>query len=225
MQICTRCKVEKDDSQFSPDKRRVRGLQSACKACVNIYQRSYSKTEYRKNYNKIKREEYLKSRTEEERKLINQYKSNRLKTNHDAYKKRQASLLKYNKSEHGKYVINNREKERRKTNIQEKLRRALRNRIRKALKENIKAHPTELLLGCSIVDAKAHIESKFQEGMSWDNHGEWHIDHIIPLAYFDLSIHSNQLKAFNYKNLQPLWAIDNLRKNKKLLIDEKHCEI
>ncbi len=48
--------------------------------------------------------------------------------------------------------------------------------------------------------------------MSWDNYGEWHIDHIVPLSSFDLTDKSQVNKVCHYTNLQPLWAIDNLRK-------------
>ena len=59
---------------------------------------------------------------------------------------------------------------------------------------------------------KKWIESQFVDGMSWDNHGEWHIDHIRPCASFDLTDPEQQKECFNYKNLQPLWAKDNLSK-------------
>jgi len=52
--------------------------------------------------------------------------------------------------------------------------------------------------------------------MSWNNHGEWHIDHIKPCTSFDLSKLSEQKKCFHYKNLQPLWAKDNLSKGAKI---------
>lgn len=90
-----------------------------------------------------------------------------------------------------------------------------RSRVRAILKSNKKAQTHELL-GCSFEELKAHIEAQFVDGMSWQNMGEWHIDHIIPLAAFDLSIKENQQLAFNYKNLQPLWAIDNLKKGAKI---------
>ncbi|AYV85713.1 MAG: hypothetical protein Satyrvirus33_3 [Satyrvirus sp.] len=52
--------------------------------------------------------------------------------------------------------------------------------------------------------------------MSYDNYGEWHVDHIIPISRFNLSILQEAKKCFNYSNLQPLWKIDNLKKSNKL---------
>jgi len=67
----------------------------------------------------------------------------------------------------------------------------------------------------SIEELKIHLESKFQPGMTWENYGEWHIDHVVPLAKFDLLNREELLKACNYTNLQPLWAIDNIKKRDK----------
>jgi hypothetical protein len=70
------------------------------------------------------------------------------------------------------------------------------------------------LLGCSISELKKHLESQFQDGMSWENYGKdgWHVDHIKPCASFDLSKKVDQKKCFHYTNLQPLWWEDNLSK-------------
>ena len=73
------------------------------------------------------------------------------------------------------------------------------------------------LIGCSIKELKQHLESKFREGMSWENHGEWHIDHIRPCADFDLTNPDEQKKCFHFSNLQPLWAVENLRKSNKII--------
>jgi hypothetical protein len=90
----------------------------------------------------------------------------------------------------------------------------LRTRIRKSLTEQgaYKTATTEALLGCSIAQCRVHLEKQFQDGMSWDNYGEWHIDHIRPCASFDLLDPEQQAQCFHYTNLQPLWAVDNLRK-------------
>jgi post-segregation antitoxin (ccd killing protein) len=90
-----------------------------------------------------------------------------------------------------------------------------RTRARLALKGKIKSSSTEKLLGCTFEKFKLHIESKFCDGMNWENMGQWHIDHIIPLASFDLSKEDHQKIAFHYTNQQPLWAVDNLKKGAK----------
>ena len=101
-----------------------------------------------------------------------------------------------------------------KTDIQYKLSRRLRSRLYKALQGNFKNGSAVTDLGCSIDELKMHLESKFQPGMTWDNWSfeGWHIDHIKPLASFDLTDRKQLLLACHYTNLQPLWAIDNLSK-------------
>lgn len=82
----------------------------------------------------------------------------------------------------------------------------------KAKKAN-KLLPTKEIFSAKIVTVIQHIENQFQSGMTWQNHGKWHIDHIKPLAAFNLFTLKEQKKAFHYTNLQPLWAKDNLSKS------------
>jgi len=84
-----------------------------------------------------------------------------------------------------------------------------------ALKGIRKASRTQTLLGCSYQEFKEYIETLFVDGMNWHNMGEWHIDHIRPLASFDLSDAEQQKQAFHYKNQQPLWAKENMKKGAK----------
>lgn len=91
----------------------------------------------------------------------------------------------------------------------------LRKRIWDAIKNNYKSAHTLELLGCSIESLRIHLQKQFTKGMSWSNYGKWHIDHIKPCASFDLFKPKEQRKCFNYTNLQPLWAEDNLRKGIK----------
>ena len=71
------------------------------------------------------------------------------------------------------------------------------------------------MIGCTPLELRHHIEKQFAKGMSWENHGKkgWHLDHIRPCCAFDLSDERQQFECFNYKNLQPLWAVDNLTKS------------
>ena len=68
-------------------------------------------------------------------------------------------------------------------------------------------------LGCSVEDACKYIEGLFKRGMTWSNYGKWHVDHVIPCASFDLTRDEERAKCFHYTNLQPLWALDNMRKS------------
>jgi hypothetical protein len=73
-------------------------------------------------------------------------------------------------------------------------------------------HGSFALVGCTVTHLRTRIESLWAEGMNWDNYGKWHIDHIRPVTSFDLSDCSQAAECFNWKNLQPLWARDNLIK-------------
>lgn len=103
----------------------------------------------------------------------------------------------------------------------EHFKRLLRARIYNAIKRQsqwsgragAKAMSTFELIGCDINSLRVHIESRFTDGMTWDNQGCWHIDHIRPCASFDLSVPEQQRLCFHYTNLQPLWARDNLAKS------------
>lgn len=78
--------------------------------------------------------------------------------------------------------------------------------------KNGKSGPTSKYFGCTDQEFKEYFEPLFQDGMSWDNHGEWHFDHIKPCAAFNLELESERYECFGYKNLQPLWAKDNIAK-------------
>lgn len=94
----------------------------------------------------------------------------------------------------------------------------LRTRVRQALHGVKKSAKTMELVGCPIQDLLQHLAKQFQSGMSWDNYGKWHVDHIKPCAFFDLTQASEQQRCFHYSNLQPLWARDNLSKGKRSII-------
>lgn len=97
---------------------------------------------------------------------------------------------------------------------------ALRSRIQKAIKGTAKkSKRTRELIGCEVEFLMGWIESQFTDGMSWENYGPkgWHVDHKLPCASFDLCDPEQQKACFRYTNLQPLWWIENLRKNDKVI--------
>ena len=92
----------------------------------------------------------------------------------------------------------------------------MRRRLHKALRNGKSVVSAVKDLGCSMSCFKLYIENQFLPGMTWSNYGKWHLDHVIPVSHFDLTDRMQTLEAFNWLNYQPLWAIDNLKKNNRL---------
>ena len=97
---------------------------------------------------------------------------------------------------------------------------SLRKRLTLALKARGTRKAARLveLIGCTIPELAAHLEKQFHSGMTWENYGKWHIDHVRPCASFDLTDAHEQKRCFHFSNLQPLWAADNLRKSDRFQI-------
>jgi hypothetical protein len=95
-----------------------------------------------------------------------------------------------------------------------RLKRRLMSRIWSAMKsQRVNRSGTFAVVGCTPEQLRQHIEKQFQTGMSFDNYGAWHVDHIRPCASFDLNDPAQFAECFNWRNLQPLWASDNLKKS------------
>jgi len=166
--------------------------------------------EYRKLYWKAR--ESNAKRKEQNKKRIERFFANnpdkRSEYNKNArYGKNRDNYLRKKRANHKKYY----------QNITCKLGNLLRTRIWTALKiQGLKKnHSTMELTGCSKEELIQHLESQFSEGMTWENWSlnGWHIDHIRPVSSFDLSDPAQVKECFHYSNLQPLWAIDNLKKS------------
>jgi len=92
-----------------------------------------------------------------------------------------------------------------------KLKERLRTRVYQALRGgSIKAGRTFDLIGCTVEELWIYLEAQFLPGMTRENYGDWHVDHVYPLAHVDLTNPRKQFQAFNYLNLRPLWAPDNI---------------
>jgi len=117
--------------------------------------------------------------------------------------------------------INNWRINKRKTSVTYKLIERLRGQLKEAVKRRnfSKSQNTIQYLGVQLKYFKKYLEHKFQEGMTWENFGKvWHIDHIIPISIVDTSKEENLKFVFHYRNLQPMFAKDNMRKGNKVWI-------
>lgn len=137
--------------------------------------------------------------------------------------KRQTNMLVYKETRRAKKWWVEHHKRRNESDLQYRLSHLLRNRFTRALKGGYKTGSAIEALGCSIAYFKSHLERQFQEGMTWSNmgkgKGKWNIDHIIPLSSFDLSDISQIKIGCNYKNMRPLWQLDNDEKKAQHPID------
>jgi hypothetical protein len=185
--------------------------------------KAYSKAWFQANKDKItKKQKKYRQENKDKIKLTTKayYETNqdKIKAYRKANKEKLSTYNKiYNKVKRNK--INEYKKNREKTNILYKLSMRLRSRLNSAIKNNYKSGSAVKDLGCTIDELKIYLESKFHPGMTWDNWGiyGWHIDHIKPLICFDLTNREQLLQAVHYTNLQPLWAKDNLSKNRNFI--------
>jgi len=88
--------------------------------------------------------------------------------------------------------------------------------VRSCLRGGEKRAPTFVALGYTVEQLARHLERQFTRGMSWENYGEWHIDHILPISSFKFSTTDDpEFKAcWALANLRPLWAPENMAKHK-----------
>ncbi len=73
-------------------------------------------------------------------------------------------------------------------------------------------------MGCNLLDFELYLLDKLTDGMTFDNYGEWEIDHIKPISLFNLHNDKELFECCNFKNLQPLWKIDNILKSNQYFI-------
>lgn len=203
MKKCSKCLIEKDFDLFAKNR-------AACKSCIAIYKKKYKEA----NKEKIARQNKVWDIENHTRVLTNKKKY--YQKNKSAILTNRKKWINNNKSKYLEYMRsykNNREQQ----DVCFKISRRLRNRLKDAIKNNQKSGSAVSDLGCSIVQFKAYLETKFQSGMSWNNWSlsGWHIDHVRPLSSFDLSNPEQVKRACHYTNLQPLWAKDNLMKGDK----------
>lgn len=215
--LCQKCKLNKLIVEFHRNRATKDGLCSYCKICKSIIDKANYKL-YKTERNRKSKEYYIKNKAKikAQNKLMYQTPEYKRKAKESRLKNRdKISIGKKNYYQKHKAERNAQWANRRRTNIDVRLANNLRARLNKALHGNHKSTSMISLLGCSLEEFKLYIQLKFKEGMTWTNYGqEWHIDHINPCINFNLKLVEEQQKCFHFSNLQPLWKLENLRKNR-----------
>jgi len=217
MKTCTKCKESKELSEFHKQSRNKDGLESWCRSCCSFYKKNV------RNARSNAEKEQHKTKESNRKKISYSTRSNTTKNKYNVKRRitRNSEANKERSRKHDNDKYNN--------NELYKLKKILRSRLYCALKNDQKSGSAVSDLGCTIEEFKQHLESQFEDWMTWDNHGPydkdrrtWQIDHIDALANFDLSNREEFLKVVHYSNMQPLLALDNiLKSNKKTDIIEE----
>lgn len=249
IKICTKCGKEKPLSEFNKQKTGKNGYRADCRECQKVYFLSKKEyfNQLSRDYRianlediSIKKKEWYENNKEEKLKKDKEYRDNhkeQIKIKKKEYRDKNKESIKQKKKQYyednkdtilEKMSVNQKKrrkqinkylKNKRDTDINYKISIILRNRLRALLEKRLRPESALDLLGCSLDFFHNYIESKFQPGMSWDNHGrgncKWHLDHIRPCASFDLRDIEQQKECFHYSNYQPLWQHDNLSKSSK----------
>jgi hypothetical protein len=246
MRKCSNCGIDKTFDEFCKDKSKKDGLRKECKKCKYEKEKAYrqehpeKQIKYRQdNKEKIKlaMAKYRQDNKEKRK------KSNKIwrEKNTDKLRERHKEWALKNPDKRAKAIKNwhlsnpEKNKEAQKRYYQKHKSRIYKYRANKKLNDPLfalsvrirqsiskvfrrrgytKRSATATILGCTFEEFKIYIEVQFVDGMSWENRSEWHIDHKIPASSAKTE---EALIALNhYTNLQPLWALDNMKKGKKL---------
>jgi len=187
MKKCIKCNIEKKFAEFRKAKANKDGFTGICKICLKI--NVLNNNEYYKKYNK----EYALNNLEKLKEYQLKNKS-----------KRKEYISKYHR-------------ERKIIDPLFKLRCNISTLIYCKFKQSngyTKKSKTYEYLGCTFIEFKAHLEKQFTDGMTWENQGQWHLDHIYPVSLAKDEEHL--IKLNHYTNFQPLWAVDNIKKGNKI---------
>lgn len=230
---CYKCGETKPASEFGKRTAARNGLSNICRSCkrpVDAEYRKNNKEKLKAAYHKMIEQRptfwadyYAKHRSTELIRVATWSKKNAEKKSemyrewyvanpdyHPAWRDKNRDKVK----ERGK-----RSHQKRMSSAKCRLEASIRTGVSKGIANGSKAsRRTFDLLGYTVDQLMRHLERRFQPGMSWDNYGEWHIDHIIPLSAhnYETPDDIDFKKAWALKNLQPLWAKENIRKHARI---------
>jgi hypothetical protein len=189
VKICSKCKIEKLEEEFYVRGGSRAGRQAYCKKCDSLNAKKWIKSWRLQNPDKARE----KSRTWNEGVAIRLWRAQNPECIR-VYRQKRRSATK------------------------EKLNRKITKAIYQSLRGNKNGRHWESIVDFTLDQLKSHLEKNFLPGMNWDNAGSWHIDHKIPITVFNFNIPEDIdfKRCWSLKNLQPLWAKENLVKSDKL---------
>jgi hypothetical protein len=204
---CTKCGEVKEIGVFRANARYADGYVNWCDGCSADYRRSH----YEKNKEKVRKQNaewHAANKSKRNAGMRAAYRAN--PKAHSA----RVTAAKKRRPEHYREMANRRQNQRRADSVEIRLRSRISSQIRYCLNTGKGGKTTQLLLGYSIPELRDHLSRQFVRGMGWHNMGEWHIDHIVPLASFKITGADDPelRRAWALTNLRPLWAEENIRK-------------
>jgi len=213
---CSKCEEVKSADEFNKDKKYADGLFCWCKGCMKEYKKTYDKQYYQatKEKHKSNYQRWYKDNQQRRKDYKKKwYKENRERVLEGARE----------------YVAANRERIRKQQTIRNqnpvmRLRNAVSHAVYSAITRNKGGKDGESVLQYlpyTIEQLKEHLEKQFEPWMTWENYGEWHLDHVYPQSklLYDSMEHPNFQKCWAIENLQPLEAKENIRKGDKVIND------
>lgn len=236
---CSRCSVQKPYADFSPNLKLKSKMHSSCRSCQKEYQQERNDVKRPQKIYPCPKEGHkfctnCDVEKPESLEFFHKFKTGKNglnsackicsnKKNRDWAKANPEKSRESDKRRYQRQVkkgnISARKKFRLKTDPAFRASVNIRNRTSQLLKDSSYGYSTSI--GCSQKELKVHLESQFQPGMTWDNYGnkigQWNIDHKYPLAVALQEGPESYAKACHYTNLQPMWAIENCKKHKKIV--------
>jgi len=223
--ICTVCTKEKSVDDFYKNKNSKDGLTCECAECIKKRVTAW------RNANPDKKLKGDRRRRRNNKEKISKQQHDWYEANKEKVKKAAKKSYAINRKKRIKAAVKwkkeNREKARKSAcKTSQKMRGASKGKLNSIISGAIwrSLHGSknnrhwESLVNFTIEDLMKHLGKQFQPGMTWGNYGEWHIDHKIPISVFNFEKPEDDdfKKCWGLKNLQPLWAKDNLKKWNKL---------
>jgi len=210
MKTCSKCKIEKSVEEFSKQSASKDGLYPHCKSCRKIY-RSMLDTRIPSGL-----VEKMCGDCKSMKPISKFGTSKSLKDGLQWRCKECAKLYYRENSEVMIAQVSARTKSRLANDPVFRWVQNTRTNLRDILKGRSNHAPSLELLGCTGEEWRAHLESTFKPGMTWENYGrgegKWQVDHITPVSSFDQEDHLQQLICWNFKNTQALWSHENMAK-------------